>query len=101
MTAPTFANLTTILTGWVFADRRCVTGLIEAAGAVDGKHFSVYGDHQKAGGQAAGASTVSGLAGGAVLPAQPEKLPPIAGSATRIGVGSDLAPSDRSDPGIE
>src|ERR1039458_5100151 len=42
MTAPTYANLITIVTGWVFAERRCVTGLIEAAGALDRKHFSVY-----------------------------------------------------------
>ena len=28
MTAPTFANFLTILTGWVFADRRTVTGML-------------------------------------------------------------------------
>ncbi|MBI2298516.1 MAG: transposase [Armatimonadetes bacterium] len=42
MTAPTFGNFVTLLSGWVFAERRNVTGLIEAAGAVDRKHFSVY-----------------------------------------------------------
>ncbi len=41
MTAPTFANLTTLVTGSVFATGRNVTGLIEAAGAVEGEHFSV------------------------------------------------------------
>ena len=34
MSAPTFGNFVTLLTGWVFAERRNVTGLIEAAGAV-------------------------------------------------------------------
>jgi hypothetical protein len=42
MTAPTFANFQTIVCGWVFAERRNVTGLILAAGAVDRKHFSAY-----------------------------------------------------------
>ena len=41
-TAPTFGNFVTLLTGWLCAERRCVTGLIEAAGAVGRKHFSVY-----------------------------------------------------------
>jgi hypothetical protein len=42
MTAPTFANLVTILTGWVFAPRRTVTGMIVAAGAVGLKHHATF-----------------------------------------------------------
>ncbi|MFZ1007840.1 MAG: transposase [Candidatus Sulfotelmatobacter sp.] len=42
MTAPTFASLTTVLTGWVFASRRTVTRMILAAGNVAEKHFSSY-----------------------------------------------------------
>jgi len=49
MTQPTFASFATLLTGWVFAGRRTVTGMIVAAGAVkdgtgrDGvKHHSAY-----------------------------------------------------------
>ena len=42
MTAPTFASLTTVLTGWVFASRRTVTRMILAAGDVADKHFSSY-----------------------------------------------------------
>jgi DDE superfamily endonuclease len=42
MTAPTFASLTTILTGWVFASRHTVTRLILAAGDGAEKHFSSY-----------------------------------------------------------
>ena len=42
MTAPSFASFTTLLTGWVFARRRTVTGMITAAGAVDLKNFSSY-----------------------------------------------------------
>jgi hypothetical protein len=42
MTAPTFASLTTVLTGWVFASRRTVTRMILAAGDVAEKHFSSY-----------------------------------------------------------
>jgi hypothetical protein len=42
MTAPTFTNLTTVLTGWVFASRRTVTRMIQAAGDVAEKHFSSY-----------------------------------------------------------
>ena len=42
-TAPSFANLRTILAGWVFCmGRHTVTNLIVAAGAVGEKHFSVY-----------------------------------------------------------
>jgi hypothetical protein len=42
MTAPSFASLTTVLTGWVFAGRRTVTRMILAAGAGAGKHYSSY-----------------------------------------------------------
>jgi DDE superfamily endonuclease len=42
MTAPSFANLTTVLTGWVFAGRRTVTRMILAAGDGAEKHFSSY-----------------------------------------------------------
>jgi DDE superfamily endonuclease len=42
MTAPTFASLTTIVTGWVFAGRRTVTRMILAAGDAADKHFSSY-----------------------------------------------------------
>ena len=42
MTVPTFANFVTVLTGWVFARRRTVTGMIVAAGAVDAKHHSAF-----------------------------------------------------------
>ena len=42
MTAPTFASLTTVLTGWVFAGRRTVTRMILAAGSTADKHWSSY-----------------------------------------------------------
>ncbi len=42
MTAPTFASLTTVLTGWVFASRHTVTRMIVAAGNIADKHFSSY-----------------------------------------------------------
>jgi hypothetical protein len=42
MTCPTFDSFLTILTGWVFARRRTVTGMILAAGAVGTKHHSAY-----------------------------------------------------------
>lgn len=42
MTAPTFANLTTMLSGWVFARRHTVTRMILAAGGLADKHFSSY-----------------------------------------------------------
>ena len=43
MTAPTFDSFVTILTGWVFARRRTVTGMIGAAdAAVGAKHHSAY-----------------------------------------------------------
>ncbi len=42
MTAPTFANLNTVLTGWVFAGRHTVRRMIVAAGDAADKHFSSY-----------------------------------------------------------
>jgi hypothetical protein len=42
MTAPTFDSFVTLLTGWVFARRRTITGMIVAAGAVSTKHHSAY-----------------------------------------------------------
>ena len=42
MTAPTFASLTTVLIGWVFAGRRTVTRMILAAGSAADKHYSSY-----------------------------------------------------------
>ncbi len=43
MTAPSFESFLTLITGWVFARRRTVTGLIMAAGAAVGhKHHSAY-----------------------------------------------------------
>jgi SRSO17 transposase len=42
MTAPTFASLTTVVTGWIFANRHTVTRMILAAGDAAEKHFSAY-----------------------------------------------------------
>ena len=42
MAVPTFANLTTVLTGWVFASRHTVTRMILAAGGTAEKDFSSY-----------------------------------------------------------
>lgn len=42
MTSPTVASLRSILTGWVFAARRTVTGMIVASGAVGLKHHSAF-----------------------------------------------------------
>jgi hypothetical protein len=42
MTAPSFTSLVTVLTGWVFARRRTVTGMLLAAGAVGSKHHSAF-----------------------------------------------------------
>ncbi len=42
MTAPTFNSFVTILTGWVFAPRRTVTRMIQAAGDAASKHYSSY-----------------------------------------------------------
>lgn len=42
MTSPTFASLTTVLTGWLFTGRRTITRMILAAGKEADKHFSSY-----------------------------------------------------------
>lgn len=42
MTAPSFQTSLTIATGWVFARRRTVTGMIQSAGAVGTKHHSAF-----------------------------------------------------------
>ncbi len=42
MTVPTFHSFTLILTGWILAPRRTVTGMIVAAGAVGKKHHSAF-----------------------------------------------------------
>jgi hypothetical protein len=42
MTAPSFNTFLTLLTGWVFARRRTVTGMILAARAVGTKHHSAF-----------------------------------------------------------
>ena len=42
MTCPTFDSFLTVLTGWAFARRRTVTGMILAADAVWTKHHSAY-----------------------------------------------------------
>jgi len=42
MTGPTFDNLLAVLTGWVYARRRTVTGMIVAADAVGRKHHSTF-----------------------------------------------------------
>jgi hypothetical protein len=42
MTAPTFDTFLTVISGWVFARRHTVTGMILAADAVGTKHHSAY-----------------------------------------------------------
>lgn len=42
MTTPTANSFITVLTGWVFAHRRTVTGMIVAADAVGTKHHSAF-----------------------------------------------------------
>jgi len=42
MTAPTFQNYLIIITGWLFTQRRTITGMILAADAVDVKHHSAF-----------------------------------------------------------
>lgn len=42
MSMPSFQNALTLLTGWVFAPRRTVTGMVVAAGAVGLKHHSAF-----------------------------------------------------------
>lgn len=42
MTVPTFNSFLTVVTGWVFARRRVITRMIEAADAVETKHHSAF-----------------------------------------------------------
>jgi SRSO17 transposase len=42
MTAPSFCTFLTLATGWVFARRRTVTGMLLAADAVGSKHHSAF-----------------------------------------------------------
>ena len=42
MTRPTFASFLIVVAGWLFARRRTVTGMIQAAGAVGAKHHSAF-----------------------------------------------------------
>jgi DDE superfamily endonuclease len=42
MTTPTFDSFLTVITGWAFARRHTVTGMIMAADAVGAKHHSAY-----------------------------------------------------------
>ena len=41
-TVPTFNSFLTVVTGWVFARRRVITRMIEAADAVETKHHSAF-----------------------------------------------------------
>lgn len=42
MTAPSFDNFVTILTGWVFARRRTLTGMLTAAGVTGKRHHAAF-----------------------------------------------------------
>src|SRR6185503_10204682 len=42
MTTPSFHNFLTILTGWVFAKRRTVTGMLTAAGVAGKRHHASF-----------------------------------------------------------
>lgn len=42
MTSPSFANFTVVTTGWVFARRRTVTGMLLAAGQAGVRHHSAF-----------------------------------------------------------
>ena len=42
MTTPTFHSFLTVISGWAFARRHTVTGMILAADAVGAKHYSAY-----------------------------------------------------------
>lgn len=42
MTGPSFATFQMLVAGWVFARRRTVTGMIQAAGVVGSKHHSAF-----------------------------------------------------------
>ena len=81
MTAPTFASLTTLLTGWVCARRRTVTRMILAVGDAAGKHFS--SDHRLF---SAARWSLDAL-GLAVL----DLMPPFLGSVVMLGLDDTLA----------
>jgi hypothetical protein len=42
MSTPVFATFVTLLTGWIFAPRRTVTGMIIAAGVAGQRHHAVF-----------------------------------------------------------
>ena len=42
MTTPTFANFVILVAGWLFARRRTVTGMLQAAAGVGRKHHSAF-----------------------------------------------------------
>ncbi len=42
MTVPSFHNLLTVLTGWVFARRRTITGMLTAAGVAGKRHHAAF-----------------------------------------------------------
>jgi hypothetical protein len=42
MTVPSFQNLVTVLTGWVFARRRTITGMLTATGIAGKRHHSAF-----------------------------------------------------------
>jgi hypothetical protein len=42
MTAPSFENFVTVLTGWVFARRRTITGMLTATGIAGKRHHSAF-----------------------------------------------------------
>jgi hypothetical protein len=42
MTAPSFVNFQTILTGWTFARRRTITGMLVAAGVAGVRHHAAF-----------------------------------------------------------
>lgn len=81
MTAPTLANLTTLLGGWVLARRRTVTGMIVAAGAVGLRHHSAF--HRVF----ASASWSLDAAGLAVF----ALIEPFCGDVVRLGLDDTLA----------
>jgi len=42
MSAPSFENLTTVITGWVFAPKRTITQMLMAAGVAGERHHSAF-----------------------------------------------------------
>lgn len=42
MTVPSFENLVTVLTGWIFARRRTITGMLTATGVAGKRHHSAF-----------------------------------------------------------